>query len=175
MSTMNLDGVVAAQDTTPATDVAVTTTPTDATATPTTATKTIAIDGPLSTIYTRALAEVYAKDVDGVSTETQSMDVALASAVLLDAKTHPKPANIRNINYAYVTSDDILDKHGVVSAFDSINSALDNELVNSVVVAIEGYTCNPSSNRVTLEEYLFTKGVKVCRSRKAALEYLVNV
>lgn len=114
--------------------------------------KTVVLSGPLSHVYTQALNMVYAK-------ESSMTD---GSLLLLEDDKEVMPDL-----YVYCTDTDELDNN-IVTPTNQINVALDKKDA-SVIVAVE------SSKRVTergvmLEDYVVSRGGRVCLTRKSALE-----
>lgn len=117
--------------------------------------KVVVMQGPLSTIYTDALNQVYAQ-------ESQANDaVTLINTIQKDQGPQPDL-------YVYVSDANLLDNSSVTEVFDNLRLALDNRKGNSVVVL-------ESNGRVSkklslVDNYARSQGAKVVYSRKAALE-----
>lgn len=117
--------------------------------------KVVVMQGPLSTIYTDALNQVYAQ-------ESQANDaVTLINTIQKDQGPQPDL-------YVYVSDSALLDSASVTEVFDNLRLALDNRKGNSVVVL-------ESNGRVSkklslVDNYARSQGAKVVYSRKAALE-----
>lgn len=118
-------------------------------------TKQVVLDGPLSSIYTKALNIVY-------SQESSANDHLKITDIMADEVD-------RNANvdlYVYATDTDSIDKNELPVVFNNLRVALDKNK-NSTVVAVE---CNGkvTTNQAILEEYLYGMGIKTLHKRDRA-------
>lgn len=126
--------------------------------------KTIVLDGPLSTIYTKALNIVYSNTPDSISQESQSMDhVILAQDEIEKAAENTQETDL----YVYVTDSEHLETEGAPKVFDKLRLALDKN--KNTMVAIET-SRKFTASQAALEDYLFQNNIQVYHSRDVALE-----
>lgn len=126
--------------------------------------KTIVLDGPLSTIYTKALNIVYSNTPDSISQESQAMDHVI---VAQDEIEKNQEAAEKSDLYVYVTDSEHLETEGIPKVFDKLRLALDKN--KNTMVAIETGKHFTTSQAI-LEDFLHANHIKVYHSRDVALE-----
>jgi hypothetical protein len=128
----------------------------------------IKVDGPLSSIYTKALNEVYAKE-DMAATVIQDLYDQSQS---LDKDNLQHTGHVDdNGSYIYATDADKLDSQELVKAMESIRVA--STKYKNCVVSIEQH--GAISNRAgLLDKYCGDLGVKVCYKRSTALSSITK-
>lgn len=122
---------------------------------------TIVLDGPLSSIYTQALNLVYSKE-SGM-TQVHAMIGGLDEEEELNTSDTSL--------YVYCVDGDKIDSNELNTAIDKLRIALDNKKYSKVVLAVECGT-NIGSKIALLDQFSKDIGVKVCFSRKKALEHI---
>jgi hypothetical protein len=126
--------------------------------------KTIVLDGPLSTIYTKALNIVYSNTPDSVSQESQAMDhVIMAQDEIEKNQDAAKKSDL----YVYVTDSEHLEIEGTPKVFDKLRLALDKNKNNMVAIETSKHF---TTSQAILEDFLHANHVKVYHSRDVALE-----
>lgn len=129
--------------------------------------KTIVLDGPLSTIYTKALNIVYSNTPDSISQESQAMDhVILAQDEIEKNETAENPDL-----YVYVTDSEHL-VTDTPKVFDKLRVALDKN--KNTMVAIETGKHFTSSQAI-LEDFLHANNIKVYHNRDVALDKIKSI
>ena len=139
----------------------------------------IVLDGPLSSIYTKALNLVYSNTNKATpSTETESMDVYVEAATLvgLGNTTDEEKDKYINSTYAYVTDCSSInsgsDVGGAVKAFECLTDLNEKKIFKNIVVCIEGSEF--SNKTFILEDYLNKSGITVYHTRSAMLSRLTK-
>ncbi len=138
--------------------------------------KTIVMDGPLSTIYTKALNLVFSNDRDEVvSAETQQMDAVLVADAhkWMKKKEKLKQDDMDKAAYVYVTSDEIASNQ-TADTFDDLRIALDMDTTAEKIVCIECLNEAKFQKIATLVNYAenHASKPKVFFNRKAVIDYL---
>lgn len=121
-------------------------------------TKTIVIDGPLSSIYTKALNMIYSKE-DLVN-------------MIQDPYTDDEKVEEKDV-YVYCCSSDDIEENGVVAVSDKLRLALDSKRAKKIILAVE---CGQlvSDKIGLLDGFSSSIGVKLISSRSTALEVIKN-
>jgi hypothetical protein len=134
-------------------------------------TPTIVVDGPLGTVYTKALMAVFGKQHPAeVATESQANDTVLSMTEYL---TRPHPSEGQD-HYLYATDVDTIEAEGAIQTFDKLRVALDHGKYRSVAVCIES-NGKMTAHASLLSEYLIQQHVPVFRVRGYALEQLTRL
>lgn len=121
--------------------------------------KLVALDGPLSQIYAKALMIAYSQEdmaaMLRAKPETNEEDLT------------PQEAQAEGI-YMYCMDTDEMDQGDIVEAGDKLRLALDSKKYKEVVVAGESFNVSPKL--ASFNRYMSGIGVKVIHIREAAIE-----
>ena len=100
--------------------------------------KVIVMDGPLSTIYTKALNLAFSNEREEVSVETQQMDAVMVADAhkWMKTKEKMKQENMDKAAYVYVTNHDTAIAHPA-DTFDDLRIALNMETNAEKIICIE--------------------------------------
>ncbi len=131
--------------------------------------KVVVLDGPLSHIYTQALNMAYAHENENDEISTEGISMMFDALIIRKNEEEP----VDDPGYLYCASDDTLTDGGLVAASDSIRVAIESKKYKHITVAIE---CGDLiSNRVQLlDEMCHVLGVKVCLTRKSAVQTVLK-
>lgn len=134
--------------------------------------KTIFLDGPLSSYYTKALNELFANKAETkIGQETQQMESSLMAGIHnYQEKKDIDQEKITEGAYVYVTDDDKLEATGVANASDSLRIALDMKNVKYRALCIE--SIHPNRKTELLSQFARDNGFKVFYSRRALVSSL---
>lgn len=130
----------------------------------------IVLDGPLSTIYTKALDILYSKKAINPALETQAMDVPMITEAVLQMEKDKisRLSDEKDVDYVYTTKGDDLSLDGLSDAFESIRVALEMKCFRSVNVVMES-TGVDNKNISILSDYLRKNKVPLLYTRSCAM------
>lgn len=141
--------------------------------------KTIILDGPLSTIYTKALNLVFSKDKPAISSESQQIDAIMIADAHNFSKKMNSLSNIREKHeaaYVYVTDNEIINSDSGDS-FDELRIALDSNTEMKKIICIEDISSNPSKRSLVFVDYISKHPSKpeIYFNRDNLIERLKNI